>query len=357
MLRGVKGAFGGDKINDPWIWGAFCAVFLIGLGNFRRPLSLRNLDLHHAALADGVALVLQPRQRLHGGAALLSRARLGRPARDLDRRHRARLRRRGRCGRPGCCSRAAVFLAGFRVGLNVEASNVIDVGYSGVIGAQRIVSHGQAPWGNFPVEDGRPACGPADSSGEIRNRIQTNGRCESANPQGDTYGPTAYEAYIPGFLAFGWSGKWDTLPAVHFTSILFDLSRCSGSSSSACASGARDSQRCSRSRGRRTRSRSTRRTRTRTTRSCRACSSSASGSRRRRPVAACSARCRVEQVRVAHRRAVVGDVSRPASVAALHRSAFAVATVARLLRHPARTEPGARATRLLGSHGRVAARP
>ena len=28
---------------------------------------------------------------------------------------------------------------------------MIDVGYSGVIGAERIV-HGQAPWGNFPIE-------------------------------------------------------------------------------------------------------------------------------------------------------------------------------------------------------------
>ena len=45
MGRGYKGAFGGDKINDPWIWGAFCLVFLIGLADFRRPLSLRNLDL------------------------------------------------------------------------------------------------------------------------------------------------------------------------------------------------------------------------------------------------------------------------------------------------------------------------
>ncbi|MDX6467081.1 MAG: hypothetical protein QOI27_2121, partial [Gaiellaceae bacterium] len=67
------------------------------------------------------------------------------------------------------------------------------------------------------------ACGPADASGEIRNRIQTNGRCESANPQGDTYGPVAYEAYIPGYLVRGWSGKWDDLPAAHFTSIAFDL--------------------------------------------------------------------------------------------------------------------------------------
>ena len=47
---------------------------------------------------------------------------------------------------------ATVFLAGFRIGLNVEASNVIDVGYSGVIGAERIV-HGQAPWGTFPGEE------------------------------------------------------------------------------------------------------------------------------------------------------------------------------------------------------------
>ncbi|HEY2543521.1 MAG TPA: hypothetical protein VGH92_10775 [Gaiellaceae bacterium] len=222
MLRGVKGAFGGDKINNPWVWGAFCAAFLIGLGNFRRPLSLRNLDL---------IMLLSPTASLwyfnHGdvfrAVPLFYPALLWVILRGVW---------IGVTGR-GSGSRAlwptwillaaTVFLAGFRVGLNVEASNVIDVGYSGVIGAQRIVSQGQAPWGHFPVEDSRPACGPSDSSGEIRDRVQTNGRCESANPEGDTYGPTAYEAYIPGFLAFGWSGKWDSLPSVHFTSIAFDL--------------------------------------------------------------------------------------------------------------------------------------
>jgi hypothetical protein len=117
---------------------------------------------------------------------------------------------------------ATVFLAGFRIGLNVEASNVIDVGYSGVIGAERIAT-GQAPWGHFPTEGNLKPCGPADASGEIRDRIQTNGRCESANGEGDTYGPVAYEAYVPGYLFFGWSGKWDSLPAAHFTAILFDL--------------------------------------------------------------------------------------------------------------------------------------
>jgi len=45
MGRGYKGAFGGDKINDPWYWGAFCLVFLVGLADLRRPLSVRNLDL------------------------------------------------------------------------------------------------------------------------------------------------------------------------------------------------------------------------------------------------------------------------------------------------------------------------
>ncbi|MDP9260701.1 MAG: glycosyltransferase family 39 protein, partial [Actinomycetota bacterium] len=93
---------------------------------------------------------------------------------------------------------------------------------SGVIGADRI-AHARAPWGNFPVEGSLKPCGPADAAGEIRERIQTNGRCESANPQGDTYGPVAYESYIPGYLLFGWSGRWDSLPAVHFTSIAFDL--------------------------------------------------------------------------------------------------------------------------------------
>src|SRR4029077_13044912 len=97
---------------------------------------------------------------------------------------------------------AAVFLAGFRVGLNIETSNVIDVGLSGVVGAERLVHDGQAPWGNFPLEGTLRACGRADSPGEIRNRIQTTHRCEAADPLGDTYGPVAYESYVPGYWLF-----------------------------------------------------------------------------------------------------------------------------------------------------------
>src|SRR4029078_1605636 len=82
---------------------------------------------------------------------------------------------------------ATVFLAGFRVGLNIRDSNVIDVGYSGVIGADRIW-HGQSPYGNFPTEGDRPQCGLPDAAGEVRDRVQTNGRCETADDRGDTYG-------------------------------------------------------------------------------------------------------------------------------------------------------------------------
>ena len=221
MARGSPGAFGGTAINNPWIWGAFCVVFLVGLGDWRRPFSLRNLDL---------LFLLSPTASIwyfnHGDVftavplfypllvwVILRGTWIG-------------VRNRGTPGAPRwpiwVLLGATIFLAGFRVGLNVERSNVIDVGYSGVIGAERIV-HGQAPWGNFPVENTKKSCGKPDAAGEIRDWIQTNGRCESANPEGDTYGPVAYESYIPGYAILGWTGKWDDLPAAHFTSIAFDL--------------------------------------------------------------------------------------------------------------------------------------
>jgi hypothetical protein len=221
MGRGSPGAFGGTKINTPWLWGIFCLVFFVGLADFRKLVSLRNADL---------LMLLSPTASLwffnHGdvftAVPLFYPALVWVVARGIA----IGITGRGSASRPlwptWVLLAATVFLAGFRIGLNVQASNVIDVGYSGVIGAERIV-HGQAPWGNFPIEGDLEACGPADAAGEIRERIQANGRCESANPQGDTYGPVAYESYIPGYGLFGWSGKWDSLPAAHFTSIAFDL--------------------------------------------------------------------------------------------------------------------------------------
>jgi hypothetical protein len=89
---------------------------------------------------------------------------------------------------------ALVFLIGFRVGLNLTDSNVIDVGYSGVIGADRL-THGEDLYGTFPDENG----------------------------SGDTYGPVAYYSYVPFELVFSWSGAWDDLPAAHAAAVAFDL--------------------------------------------------------------------------------------------------------------------------------------
>ena len=89
---------------------------------------------------------------------------------------------------------AIVFLVGFRVGLNVTNSNVIDVGYAGVIGADKIV-HGHELYGHWPND----------------------------NAKGDTYGPVNYYAYVPFRAIFGWSGIWDDLPAAHAAAIAFDL--------------------------------------------------------------------------------------------------------------------------------------
>jgi hypothetical protein len=221
MARGYKGAFGGEKINSYGIWLAFCGVFLLGLLDFRRPLCWRNLDLV-VLLSFSVSLWFFNRGDVLASVPLVYPPLVYLIARCVW----IGARGRGRVTRPlwpaWVLLAATVFLAGFRIGLNVEDSNVIDVGYAGVIGAQRIAS-GQSPYDHFPVEDDLKPCGPADAAGEIRDRIQTNDRCESANPQGDTYGPVAYAAYLPGYWIRGWSGKWDHLPAVHLTSIAFDV--------------------------------------------------------------------------------------------------------------------------------------
>ena len=206
-----------------WVWLGFCAVFLLGLANLRRPLSLRNLDLlvllsfsvslrlfNEGEIFWSAPLAYPPLLYLLGRCVWIARA--GPAASCLA----------CRSGRSGCWRGRPSSSGGFRVGLNLEAKrSVIDVGFAGVVGAKRI-ANGEMPYGHMPVEESQKPCGPADAEGEIRERIQTNGHCEASNARGDTYGPVSYLAYLPGYAVFGWTGKWDELWAAHATSLLFD---------------------------------------------------------------------------------------------------------------------------------------
>lgn len=197
MARGYPGAFG-RKANHPAIWIILSALFVLPF--LRRPLRLLHLDLA-VLLAFSISYALFGAGRIHASvptaypllAYLLARM-LGSAI--------ARSRGRSPTDRPplrltvpyGFLVIAIVFLIGFRVGLNVTNANVIDVGYSGVIGADRLLE-GRPVYGSFP----------------------------SGNPHGDTYGPVTYYAYVPFVAAMPWSGRWDDLPAAHGAAVAFDL--------------------------------------------------------------------------------------------------------------------------------------
>jgi hypothetical protein len=199
MARGYPGAFG-RMINAPYIWLPLCAIFVLGLLDWRRPFRLAHLDLlvvvagfglshyffNRGNIGVSVPLAYPPLLYLLGRALWLG------------------FRRRAGVGlRPSLPIKllavATVLLVAGRIALNVADSNVIDVGYSGVIGADRIAD--QEPiYGNFPDDD----------------------------QSGDTYGPVAYYAYVPFEQVFPWSGSWDDLPAAHAASIFFDLATIAG---------------------------------------------------------------------------------------------------------------------------------
>ncbi|HYM54310.1 MAG TPA: hypothetical protein VES97_03025 [Solirubrobacteraceae bacterium] len=196
MARGYPGAFG-RHVNALYVWLPLCVLFLLPFIDFRRPFSLLHLDLL-VLLSFSVSLAFFNHAHIYASVPLAYPPLLYLLARMLA------LLRRGRARRePGSLrllvpapwlAIGVVFLLGFRIGLNVTDANVIDVGYAGVIGAQRIV-HGKPLYGSYP----------------------------SDNEHGDTYGPFNYEAYVPFQQVFGWSGRWDDLPAAHAAAIAFDL--------------------------------------------------------------------------------------------------------------------------------------
>ncbi|HEY6762233.1 MAG TPA: hypothetical protein VI318_22225 [Baekduia sp.] len=202
MARGYAGAFG-RKVNSPWVWIPLTILFVAPFVSLRRRPQWLHLDLL-ALAAFGISVAyfndanIDVSVPIASGLlvyVLLRALAIGyRRRTPLDADGREPTRRLPLWVSPMWLAVALVFLVGFRIGLNVNASNVIDVGYSGVIGADRLVD-GKPLYDNFPKDD----------------------------EHGDTYGPVAYEAYVPFEQAFPWSGRWDDLPAAHAASIVFDL--------------------------------------------------------------------------------------------------------------------------------------
>lgn len=198
MARGIQGAFG-RKVTRTWVWIPLMALFFVPFVDPRRPLRWLHLDLlvllgfsaSHFYFNRGEIETSVPLVYPVLGYLLVRMLVIG-----------VRRRRPGQGGYVlpktlvpvKWLAFAVVFLIGFRVGLNIVDSNVIDVGYAGVIGADRI-THGQDLYGAFP----------------------------SDNTSGDTYGPVNYVAYVPFELLFPWHGKWDDLPAAHAAALFFDL--------------------------------------------------------------------------------------------------------------------------------------
>ncbi|MDX6618321.1 MAG: hypothetical protein QOK36_707 [Gaiellales bacterium] len=227
MARGYKGWFG-RKLNDTRLWLAFCAVFLIALVDWRRILTLRTLDLV-ALLAFSVSLWYFERGLVFWAVPLQYPPMVYLIARLAWIGLRAGPRP-ARTGRLPSWALAAllVFLIGFRLGLNAFDATVIDVGYAGTVGADRVL-RGQLPYGTFPDSSGTP-CGERHSDGtsSAYRQAKEGGRCESPVANGDTYGPVNYAAYVPALAVTGWTGRWDDLPASHGTSAVFDLACVAG---------------------------------------------------------------------------------------------------------------------------------
>ena len=200
MARGYEGAFG-RKWNSPWLLIPLGALFLLPFIDFRRPLRLLHLDLL-VLLGFGVSHVFFNRGDIGISVPLAYPVLLYVLGRMLW--EGARRRRRDGPAVPHAPEQlllaGLVFLIGFRIGLNIVDSNVIDVGYSGVIGADRMAD-------GDPLYDGGFA--PDNKSGNV-------------------YGPVAYLTYLPWEQLFPWSGRWDDLPAAHAAAIAFDVATALG---------------------------------------------------------------------------------------------------------------------------------
>ena len=184
MARGAHGAYG-KQANYWYVWGPLALVFALAFLRTDKLYSLRNLDVvallgflvshgffRHGIVHEAVILWYPPLVYLFLRTLLMGFG-VG-----------ERVEKTANLPTPLLFALAALASA-LVLGLNLD-SRVIDVGYAGVAGADRILD-GTIPYGNMPDDVGT----------------------------GDTYGPLNYLLYVPFVLMFGFSGHWDFLPAAH----------------------------------------------------------------------------------------------------------------------------------------------
>jgi hypothetical protein len=195
MARGYEGAFAG-KLNAWYVWLPLCVLFVAPFVDLRRPLRLLHLDLL-VLLAFGASHFFFNRGEISTSVPLAYPVLLYVLARMLwiGFKPHAQKQRLVPHAPIAWLALGLVFLVGFRIALNVVDSSVIDVGYAGSIGGDKIV-HGHGLYDQASPKD---------------------------NEHGDTYGPANYLLYVPFEAAFPFAGKWDDLPSAHAAAIFFDL--------------------------------------------------------------------------------------------------------------------------------------
>ena len=191
LARGGEPSLG-RSLNKPWVRLPLAALFLLPFVDPRRPLRLVHLDLL-VLLGFGISQLYFNQGRIEVSVPLVYPLLAYLLVRALLAGLRPRPRREALV--PWLPMRwlavGLVLLVAFRVGLNVQDSTVIDVGYASTVGADRI-AHGEELY--------------------VQNEVH-----------GDTYGPVNYLAYLPFEALLPWDGSWGAVPAAHAAAVAFDL--------------------------------------------------------------------------------------------------------------------------------------
>ena len=195
LARGYRGAVAGN-VNRAWIWIPLCLLFVAPFFDPRRPFRLLHLDLL-VLLSFSISQFFFNKGEIVASVPLVYPVLAYLFARMLLAGFRPR-RREGPLI-PVVPVRwltiAVVLLAVFRIGFNIVDSQVIDIGFANVVGADRI----------------------ADGKGVY------DGQFTPLIDRGDSYGPVSYLSYIPFEQVLPWDGGLDPLPAAHAAAIVFDL--------------------------------------------------------------------------------------------------------------------------------------